>query len=491
MPDIMRTKTIMLILLFALTSLTNVFSQQSNSNSKSTTWKWDTIIAWNGNNVYSERQIQAFDNNNNLLMQLFQHWHWLPNGWIDYNRFIYSYDGSGNLLTKTEQTYTDSVWSNNTRESYSYDGNGNLWAELHESFYNNLWQNNSKYTYAYDVSGNLLTKFIEQWHANYWENYCRYYYTYDSTNNLKSSTEFYWQTNRWKNYYRWAYFYDTTGRFQYKTRDWGQDSIWKNYRKFSYTYNSVCDTLLELCHVWADSVWVLGHTFTNTYDTNRLRLTHIEEYTSWESWAHSYKFIYTYDSDGKMIESLLQEYDTAWLDAARNIFTRDADGNLLTHIYQIWNNNWIYGLKYTYTYDLYGNSITGKFEYADQLGNLRPGVDKIPVYSDNIEIYSLDIFFRYEAHFTSTNSWINNYNADKVPIIIYPNPANDIITISCTSIKNDEAVISLYNIQGKLMLQQRLNQDKTEIDISNLAEGLYIVTVIGHDISISEKIIKE
>jgi hypothetical protein len=70
------------------------------------------------------------------------------------------------------------------------------------------------------------------------------------------------------------------------------------------------------------------------------------------------------------------------------------------------------------------------------------------------------------------------YNSNK--IILYPNPANDKITIESTAI-NKDAKIFVYDVQGKLLTQQLLFMTKTDLDISHLAKGLYIVKFANAD----------
>jgi GH25 family lysozyme M1 (1,4-beta-N-acetylmuramidase) len=68
-----------------------------------------------------------------------------------------------------------------------------------------------------------------------------------------------------------------------------------------------------------------------------------------------------------------------------------------------------------------------------------------------------------------------NFNID---FILYPNPASDNITIENTSLNdNKEEMILIYNIQGQLLLQQNLQQQKTEIGISDFSDGMYFVKV--------------
>ncbi len=52
-------------------------------------------------------------------------------------------------------------------------------------------------------------------------------------------------------------------------------------------------------------------------------------------------------------------------------------------------------------------------------------------------------------------------------------------------------MISIYNVQGQLLIQQPMLHTKTNIDISQLAKGLYVVEVkMGKGIRL-EKFVKE
>jgi hypothetical protein len=71
---------------------------------------------------------------------------------------------------------------------------------------------------------------------------------------------------------------------------------------------------------------------------------------------------------------------------------------------------------------------------------------------------------------------INNHNDNLANISIYPNPANDQITIDNYSFAKNQT-ISVYNIQGQLLLRIPMLQAKTSIDVSDFAKGLYFIMV--------------
>jgi len=85
---------------------------------------------------------------------------------------------------------------------------------------------------------------------------------------------------------------------------------------------------------------------------------------------------------------------------------------------------------------------------------------------------------------------INNMNSQCDNLILYPNPANNKITVKTVSDTKDDFA-SIYNIQGQLIQQKLLQNTKTEIDISNLAKGIYVVKVSNMETTIVKHFVKE
>ena len=75
-------------------------------------------------------------------------------------------------------------------------------------------------------------------------------------------------------------------------------------------------------------------------------------------------------------------------------------------------------------------------------------------------------------------------------VSFYPNPASTVITVELPETAS-EFQISIFNLQGREVYSGRLTEPQSEIDISRLSKGVYIVKLTGDDIVVVLKMIKE
>jgi hypothetical protein len=81
--------------------------------------------------------------------------------------------------------------------------------------------------------------------------------------------------------------------------------------------------------------------------------------------------------------------------------------------------------------------------------------------------------------------------ADNLSITIYPNPANEKIIIESTSLNNEkDKIISIFNIQGQMLLKQELSQDRSEVDISKFTKGIYILKIENNEGHVVKRFLK-
>ena len=75
---------------------------------------------------------------------------------------------------------------------------------------------------------------------------------------------------------------------------------------------------------------------------------------------------------------------------------------------------------------------------------------------------------------------------------VYPNPATDKLTIDFPTITAlRDLFISIYDIQGQLILFQQINKVKTEVNICSLAKGIYVIKVYNEINTSISKFVKE
>jgi hypothetical protein len=99
----------------------------------------------------------------------------------------------------------------------------------------------------------------------------------------------------------------------------------------------------------------------------------------------------------------------------------------------------------------------------------------------------------FSQYFTTEESTVGivtlkNNTSD---ILVYPNPAMDNITIENTSMDIKDEQISIYNIQGELLLRQPMLQAKTIINVSSLSNGVYVMEVKTENGVVVKKVVKE
>lgn len=89
----------------------------------------------------------------------------------------------------------------------------------------------------------------------------------------------------------------------------------------------------------------------------------------------------------------------------------------------------------------------------------------------------------------STNE--NHFN--NLDIKIFPNPTSDIIAIQIGGINNQDLDIKMYDIQGKLIKETKLNKGQTisYFDIQTVYSGTYLIKISSNELSLTRKIIVE
>jgi hypothetical protein len=71
---------------------------------------------------------------------------------------------------------------------------------------------------------------------------------------------------------------------------------------------------------------------------------------------------------------------------------------------------------------------------------------------------------------TSLQEW----NAANTTVMVYPNPANDRVSISSAEKIN---TIDVYDLKGELILSESVASTQTNLDLSDLNAGIYLAKI--------------
>jgi hypothetical protein len=91
---------------------------------------------------------------------------------------------------------------------------------------------------------------------------------------------------------------------------------------------------------------------------------------------------------------------------------------------------------------------------------------------------------------TSSFIGVNQLFINDLDFSVFPNPASDYIKIISNNL-NDKAIITIYNIEGKKMIEETISQSHNIIYINKLNSGLYTIEIKNDKFVKREKLVKQ
>lgn len=82
--------------------------------------------------------------------------------------------------------------------------------------------------------------------------------------------------------------------------------------------------------------------------------------------------------------------------------------------------------------------------------------------------------------------------ASELQVTIYPNPTDQMINISLGDTEKSVLFLTLYDTYGKLIINKKIDySSSTQLDISSLSSGLYLLKLFNGNQSFVAQIIKQ
>jgi len=191
------------------------------------------------------------------------------------------------------------------------------------------------------------------------------------------------------------------------------------------------------------------------------------------------------------------------------IFYTDLD-TLINAQFQNWpidtNGNWFYDTIYysslmcgrlIYEYNACTDCL---FEGSSFNGQYGQGIGLVMLYTQSptpqFDMQNFLIYYKKDSIEcgTADTTVITNIESSKTKndLLVFPNPASNVIKIDLHQPNTLQySTVSIYSINGQLLLQQPITDLKTKIDISNLAKGVYILKLKSDEGIVVERIVKK
>ena len=195
-------------------------------------------------------------------------------------------------------------------------------------------------------------------------------------------------------------------------------------------------------------------------------------------YMNAYDFIDKYDT---LYDASYFVYQPV-LDDSTKIFIKEYDQNDWQEVPSIkYFEDTIYGSYYSADLSAYTNidssALDIKIKLQDYSGNKSEFILTPAILVDN---------------FVMTGINNNEFGSSNLKQSIYPNPANDKITITFNSNLKQTEAISIFHINGQQVMQQNFqNQKLIEMDISTLPKGIYLIKIQTNEGMEVRKLVKQ
>ena len=412
---------------------------------------------------------------------------WNGSAWEHYSRSIATYDGNCVLQTTLSQNWQSgsSTWADTLLFTYSYNSNNQPTEILGQFWDGGSWVNTFRTRNVYNGTTQLLdTSYGDLWQSNSWQTFTRTTYTYNSDNTVYQSLGEIYLINTWSNLSQTTYSYNADKTVNFDSLQTWQPfpPKWVNSLKDTNTYNGSGKLISKLQKIWKNNKWSNSILDTYTLDGNGNVSIDLEQ--SWNSgtsaWDNEYQSTYHYNNCGSLPLTLLN-------------FTASKNNNTVSLNWQTANE--VNTSHFTIQRSFNGtdftdigkvnakgsNNLTNNYTYSDDIASFKTGT----VY------YRLQMVDKDGKTVTSKIVTVRIGNGG-IEFSIRPNPAKNFIIITTDAILNGNAVISITDFVGHVVLKQTITTSgEQRINISALQKGVYIVSIKTTDAVTTKKLVVE
>jgi YD repeat-containing protein len=284
---------------------------------------------------------------------------------------------------------------------------------------NTLWNDSSEHIYNYNTQGQITEEYVNTYYA---------------------------QLSAWRPQMKQVNSFNAAGLLSHGDRfDWNNaDSAWETtpFSFFDYRYNS------------SSMVEVLTWDNANHTNMGKDSLVYNADGLLAETINNLGTIFYTYNTAGQRTETLYKSRQGGVLVNYIRIFsTYNSAGQLVRENQEYYSNNtWVStNYRYVFSYNADGTTDIILTEYT---------------YNGNWYQVARTL------HFYTAATGIAKTNSDN-SFTVYPNPSNGVFTVDAGF--DGPAKITVYDVAGKQVLCQPATGAQTQLNLSGMAKGIYVL----------------
>ena len=221
------------------------------------------------------------------------------------------------------------------------------------------------------------------------------------------------------------------------------------------------------------------------------------------------RFEYSFDMSSTFVEEMDDLEVSLWIQdpVSREIFNSRFAYEYTEHCYPVQNlRSAIVGDCITLHIDWdapeqgtpvgYNIYVNGELIEENFTGNSYTNVTIAGELYDDKHVHIAEVVAVYENGMTSVaaiaiidNDWINVAETEDVNVMIYPNPAKDVVKV--TTVNGQQSTVKVYNTLGMLVEEIEINSNETEINVSDYNPGIYFFNIQTENGNVTKKIVVE
>ncbi len=365
------------------------------------------------------------------------------------------------LIARRTDSFEEFEFALSDSTEYYYDENNFLALVVNLQFDGTQWNDWIQTFYEHDNNGNRILFYRQRWIGQDWVNDFEYSYNYDENNNRLHQTIKRWMEEEWQYDRKTSYSYDGENKLiTILNQDYELDQ-WVNQRKDTLIYNDNNLRSEQLTDIWSLTEWKPHFKTTFLYNDQNYLIESDQRRWNDPDWGPFIRYRFTRDDEGRAIleirESILNgEYENQ----TKREWTYDNNGFLQEDYFSRWDSiMWVFDISRYYTYDEREN-----LSYR----LLKSWVDDD--WEDDIQSF-------YYYRFPSNQTEIENVLDFKIT----PNPSHGKFNLALNEFTNKEIEISILSLDGKLIFHTLdiLAEESTEINISHLNAGVYLIQILS------------